>query len=87
MMAELPIPSWFKYLQGTAEPAGENCFRLKTPLISESFIRIQQENCLWFPTVAESANGPAIRKTDPIFATENDAWQAAFELYRAEKVY
>jgi hypothetical protein len=87
MMAELPIPSWFKYLQGTAEPAAENCYRLMTPLIAESFIRIQQENGLWFALVADSAAGPAIRKTEPTFANENDAWQAAFELYRAVKVY
>jgi hypothetical protein len=87
MMAELPIPSWFKYLQGTAEPTGEKCYRLKTPLNAEAFVGIQQENGLWFATVADSANGPASRKTDPIFASENDAWQAAFELYRAEKVY
>jgi hypothetical protein len=87
MMAELPIPSWFKYLQGTAEPAGENCYRLKTPLEPESFIRIQKENHLWSASVAGSADGPPICKTDPVFATENDAWQAAFELYRAVKVY
>jgi len=86
-MVDLPIPSWFKYLQGTGEPAGANCYRLKTPLEAESFIRIQKESDLWSALVAGSADGPAIRKTDPIFKTENEAWQAAFELYRAEKVY
>ena len=86
-MADLPLPSWFRYLQGTAELAGENCYRLKTPLIPEAFIRIQTENGRWFASLAYAAIGTAIRKTEPVFTNENDAWQAAFELYRAEKVY
>jgi hypothetical protein len=86
-MAELPIPSWFKYLQGTAEPAGDNCYRLKAPLVDETFIRVQSENGKWSASVADAADGPALRKTDAFFATAMEAWIAAFELYRAEKIY
>ena len=86
-MAELPIPSWFKYLQGVAEPAGDHCFRLKTPLVSESFIRIESENGHWLASVYGSADGTAVRKTETLFDSEMDAWNAAFELYRSEKVH
>ena len=86
-MADLPVPSWFKYLQGVAEPAGGNCCRLKTPLVDESFIRIESANGKWSAELSGSADGPAVRRTKPVFASELEAWNAAFELYRAEKVY
>ena len=86
-MADLPVPSWFKYLQGVAEPAGDRCFRLSTPLVRESFIRIESKNGHWLASVSGSADGAAIGNTEPVFDSERDAWNAAFELYRAEKVY
>ncbi|HEV3145861.1 MAG TPA: hypothetical protein VGZ47_18370, partial [Gemmataceae bacterium] len=67
--------------------AGENCYRLKGPLVDETFIRIRLENGKWFAAIANSADGPPVRQTEPNFASETDAWNAAFELYRAEKVY
>jgi hypothetical protein len=86
-MIDLVVPSWFKYRQGTAEPAGENCCRLSAPVTDDAFICIRPQNGRWAAVLTASQNGPELRATEPVFDTEADAWHAAFELYRAEKIY
>lgn len=84
---ELQLPSWFKYRQGAAEPAGHHCYKLSAPLVDDAYIRIHAKDGRWQAALANTPDGPDIRVTEPVFARENDAWNAAFELYRVEKIY
>jgi hypothetical protein len=84
---EIPIPSWFKYRQGKAEPAGDNCYKLSAPVSEPAFIRIREINGKWQAAVAEKADGPDLQATEPTLANAHDAWLAAFELYRTVRIY
>jgi hypothetical protein len=83
---DLPIPAWFKYRQGEAKPAGENCYELTAPVIEPAYIRIRKNDAGWQAEVAGSAEGAALMTSRPDIELERDAWQAAFELYRVIKV-
>lgn len=83
---EISIPSWFKYRQGVAEPAGENCYKLSAPVSEPAFIRIRQIYGQWQAAVADSADGPDLRATEPMFGRPHEAWNAAFELYRTLRI-
>lgn len=84
---ELQLPSWFKYRQGTAEPAGDNCYKLSAPLADDCYIRVYQKDGRWQAALANAIDEPDLRVTEPVFSRAADAWLAAFELYRAEKIY
>jgi hypothetical protein len=84
---EIPIPAWFKYRQGKAEPAGENCYKLSAPVSDPAFIRIRPVNGKWQATVADTADGPDLQATAPTIDKAHDAWLAAFELYRTVRIY
>ena len=80
---ELVTPMWFKQRQGKAEPAGENACRLTGPNLREAFISIRKaDNSLWKASLRYAADGPEIAATQPEIATEYEAWEAAFEIYR-----
>jgi hypothetical protein len=82
---QLTTPSWFKYRQGKAEPAGENTYRLTAPNQQEAFICIRPaEGGRWSAALRLTADGPDAAATEPAFDKEVDAWEAAFELYRQE---
>jgi hypothetical protein len=83
---ELQLPAWFKYRQGKAEPAGDDCFQLTAPQIAAAFIRIRANGGKWQAAVSDSADGPDIRVTDFTWDMPRDAWAAAFELYRSLKM-
>lgn len=77
------LPSWFKYRQGKAEPAGENTLRLTAPNQQDAFISIRMgEGGRWSAVLRMTPDGPDVATTSPEFAKEVDAWEAAFELYR-----
>ena len=79
----LVTPFWFPQRQGKAEPAGENTYRLFGPNLPETFISIRRgDNGKWYAAVRHEADGPDLAVTEPIFDTEYEAWEAAFELYR-----
>ncbi len=84
---ELQLPAWFKYRQGKAEPAGDNCYKLTAPVIDEGFIKIRPVNGQWEAALADSADGPDVAATEPVFASEAEAWKAAFEMFRSLKIY
>lgn len=82
-MALTTTPSWFKQRQGTAEPAGENTYRLTAPNVQEAFISIRRnENGLYSASLRTSADGPDVAASEPVIETEYDAWEQAFEMYR-----
>lgn len=80
---EPTLPSWFKYRQGKAEAAGENTYRLTAPNLREAFVSIRRgENGCWSGTLRLAADAPEIAASAPEFEQPDDAWSAAFELYR-----
>jgi hypothetical protein len=83
---DLPIPAWFKYRQGEAKPAGDHSYQLTAPLVDPTWIRIKQVDGDWKATLADSADGPDQVSTGAISGGEQDAWAAAFELYRISKI-
>jgi hypothetical protein len=81
------LPSWFKQRQGKAEAVGENLYRLTAPNLRESYVGIRGEGGgPWTAFLRFTPEGPDAAATAPSFATEYDAWEAAFELHRAHVV-
>ena len=84
---ELVTPTWFKQRQAKAEAAGENTYRLYGPNFPECFLSVRRgPNGKWYGTLREKADGPETAVTDPLFQDDHDAWEAAFELYRANVI-
>jgi hypothetical protein len=40
----------------------------------------------WQAAIADSADGPDAAASEPKYASEPEAWAAAFELYRVAKI-
>jgi hypothetical protein len=77
------LPTWFKYRQGKAEPAGENTLKLTAPNLPEAYIAIRAaENGNYQGVFRRSADSPDEAATQPDFIMPGEAWGAAFELYR-----
>lgn len=79
-----PIPPfWFVQRQAKTEPAGANVYRLTAPQISEAFIAILQvPDGRWAAALRRTADGPDLASSTVDYDNPNDAWGAAFELYR-----
>jgi hypothetical protein len=76
-------PFWFRLRQGKAEPAGPDTYRLTAPNLAEAFIGIRKtENGRWLPLLKQTADGVSMAEMPEDFATPQEAWEAAFELYR-----
>ena len=76
-------PFWFKQRQAKMEPQGENTFKVTAPNQGEAHLQIRPgENGRWAAAVRATPDGADLAVTGPEFTTEDEAWQAAFELYR-----
>jgi hypothetical protein len=85
---ELVVPSWFKYRQGNAEPAGEHVYRLTAPNQEEAFLRVYQtDRGRWQAALRTTQDGPDLAVSAGTFELPTDAWDAAFELYRNHILY
>jgi hypothetical protein len=79
----VPIsPFWFKQRQCKAEPAGEDILRVSGPNLGEAFLFIKPEGRQWRAGLRKALDGPDIAVTEPELPSPQDAWDAAFELYR-----
>jgi len=77
------LPTWFKYRQGKAEPVGENVLKLTAPNLSEAYIGIRRaENGQYHGVYRASVDGQDSAVTGTNFDSPDEAWGAAFELYR-----
>lgn len=83
-----PVPPfWFRQRQGKMEAAGENTYKLTAPNLPEARIQISAAtDGGWIGAVLEGANGPELERTRSTYADAQEAWQAAFELYRVNIV-
>jgi hypothetical protein len=82
------VPSWFKGRQGKAEEAGPHVLRLTGPNLNEWHVGIRRaENGRWLGFVRKSPDGPDTSALElGERATEYEAWEAAFELYRNQVI-
>ena len=79
------LPSWFKQRQAKAESAGADTLRLTAPNQREAFIAVRRDSeGRWGAALRAAADGPDVAFTNTVYDTANDAWDAAFELYRGE---
>jgi hypothetical protein len=78
------LPFWFKQRQCKAEPAGsDHAIKVSGPNLGEAFLGISPgERGQWDASLRQAADGAAIA-TAAGLPTEREAWEAAFELYRA----
>jgi len=83
-----PVPPfWFVQRQAKMEAVPTNMFRLTAPNQGEAFIFIEQaDNCHFSAGLKTAVDGPVVVGSGPIWEKEEDAWAAAFELYRNEVV-
>ena len=81
-------PFWFKQRQCKAEPAGDNnTLKVSGPNLGEAFLGIHRdENNRWRAAMRQTADGPEVAATEPEFDNPNDAWEAAFELFRTNVI-
>lgn len=77
------LPTWFKGRQGKAEPAGENMLKLTGPNLVEGIIGVRvAEGGGWHGFVKMQAEGEDVAATRTPLRDVNEAWGAAFELFR-----
>jgi hypothetical protein len=81
------LPFWFRLRQGKLEAAGSDLYRLTAPNAREAFVGIHHaENGHWRPVFRWSAEGPDEAVDSLEFVTPQEAWEAAFELYRTQVI-
>jgi hypothetical protein len=81
------LPSWFKGRQCKAEPAGDNVLRVTGPNLGDAYVAIRPEGeHRWRAALRLAADGPDVAVTEPELETLQDAWDAAFELYRTHVI-
>ena len=83
-----PVPPfWFIQRQGKTEPASVDVLKLSAPNMKDAFISIHSgAGGFWYAALRQSPDGPDIAVSPAEFAKREDAWQAAFELYRSHFV-
>jgi hypothetical protein len=83
----MATPSWFDQRQGKTDATGPDVLRLTAPNMREAFITIRRNgDGLYSAALRTSSEGPDLAVTAPEFASADDAWNAAFELYRVHLV-
>jgi hypothetical protein len=82
---EPTLPFWFKQRQCKAEAAGERTLRVTGPNLAEAFLRIEPVGDRWRAALRLTADGPDVSSSEDI-PTADEAWQAAFELYRVRMI-
>jgi hypothetical protein len=82
------VPFWFKQRQCKVEPAGDdNSVRVSGPNLGEAYLSIgRAENQLWRGILRLAPDGPEVSATPPELESPQDAWEAAFELYRTHLI-
>jgi hypothetical protein len=84
---DLISPFWFAQRQGKAEPVASDTFRLTAPNLKPAFISIRAgPSGQWLATLQLELDGPELAATPDQFEKREDAWDAAFELYRTHIV-
>jgi hypothetical protein len=77
------LPFWFKQRQCKAEAAGDHTLRVSGPNLGDAYLSVRREaDGRWRAVLRQTADGPEVAQTEPEIPLEQEAWDAAFELYR-----
>jgi hypothetical protein len=83
----LVTPFWFDQRQGKAEPAGTDMYKLTAPNMKPAFLRIQRDaSGLWSASLQLTEDSSPVGVTEAQFGKPEEAWEAAFELFRTHVV-
>jgi len=83
----LITPFWFGQRQLKAEASGEDCYRITGPNAPERFLGIRKtDDGRYVAFLRGQKEGGDEVVTGANFPTAYDAWEAAFELYRAREI-
>jgi hypothetical protein len=81
------IPFWFKQRQCKSESVGPDTLKVTGPNLADMYLAVRPaEGGRWQAALRTSADGPDLDATGPDFATADDAWEAAYELYRTRVI-
>lgn len=76
-------PFWFNQRQGKMEPAADDTIQLTAPNLKPAFISVRQtDGGQWTATLRLEAGGEPVAVSGEEYASPEEAWAAAFELYR-----
>jgi hypothetical protein len=76
-------PYWFAQRQGKAEEAGPEAYRLTAPNLKEALVGVRSEaGDRWSAYLRLTSDGTDLAATPAEYTRLEDAWDAAFELYR-----
>jgi len=77
------LPFWFKQRQCKVEPAGSDReLKVSGPNLGEAYLRIIQDGPRWRAALRLSPDGNDLSSTEAECWSPQEAWNAAFELYR-----
>jgi hypothetical protein len=81
------LPFWFKQRQCKAEPQGDNMLKVTGPNLAEHYLYISPaDNGRWRAGLRSRPDGPDLAATEPEIPSAEDAWEAAFELFRTQVI-
>lgn len=86
-MTEPVPPFWFLQRQGKRESSGNEAYRLTAPNQAEAYISVRCEgDGVYRAALRLTQEGPDAVVAEPVYDNPQDAWGAAFELYRTHVV-
>jgi hypothetical protein len=81
------LPFWFAQRQGKAEPKGSDTYQLSAPNLPPASIGIKRTgDGRWTAFLSLTPDGPPGIASENSFERPEEAWEAAFELYRQHVV-
>jgi hypothetical protein len=81
------IPFWFKQRQCKSEAVGADTLKVTGPNLPETYLNIRPaEGGRWQAALRFTADGPDVDITGPDFGDPDEAWEAAYELYRTRVI-
>jgi hypothetical protein len=82
------LPFWFKQRQCRAEPVdGERMLKVSGPNLGEAFLSVEQDKGgHWVAALRFAPEGEEAARTEAEIDSVQDAWRAAFELYRTHVI-
>jgi hypothetical protein len=77
------LPFWFKQRQCKAEPAGDGVLRVTGPNLGVAYLLVRRaDNGRYQAALRSDPAGADVAVTPAEIELPQDAWEAAFELYR-----
>lgn len=84
---EPSLPFWFKQRQAKAENVKPDVYRLTGPNLGEAFVAVRIANDgRWSAHLMENPDGPDLAATPAEFPDPVEAYAAAFELFRVNRI-